>query len=182
MKRIMSLLVFVFSIVCILQPTKASAEDASGSAVIPYYQGSMDTGMYVTTGLLTVSNITDSPITVTITLYDHNGDIVTDTADPSSSAGHLKLAGSSASVTNWIDNAAGPDYSVSFTLGGHNTLRLSISSETTSLGYGRIQWYQSNSSATHGLTAHSRVWVYHDLGTKISNSMDSISVNGGMPF
>ena len=168
MKKIKVLLMSLVLITCMLgaNGTVAASSYSSGKAFIPYYSQS-DTLKTV----YTVANITDSPITVTVTIYNADGTLVTD--DNSSTTGRITA---STDFLNYSDQNI--DSSLTFTLNAHNTGYFIMNYNSAyNYGYGVINWTQ-NGTAVQGLVV---------TGKNISSSNNTlihhyIPVNNGLPF
>jgi hypothetical protein len=112
------------------------------------------------------SNITNNPLTVTITLYDKTGSILT-------SGFHI-----SNNVSN--PNTSPSNASLSFDLAANATctLKIWLSSSSDNYGYGIIEWTQ-NSTAICGLIAHGCDWYKNVSGAWTSYALP---INNGLPF
>lgn len=175
MKNIIS-----FAVVCLMLITATlPVFSAEGSAMIPHYQAyklsspqeDWHTHWYI-------SNITDSSLTVTITLYDQSGNIITD--DNSSSTGLIQAL----NVTNYSDNNTGS--TVSFNIGADSAGYVSIHSQTSGswkYGYGIIEWSQgTNNKKYQALIVHSRCTRLKVNGSLVYESAYGIPINNGQPF
>jgi len=137
MKKIKYLFMSLVVFVCFLSPmASASASNYStGKAVIPFYSQDASAASYYF-----VSNITDSPISVTVTLYNNDGTLVTD--DNSSTTGRIT---GSAALLNFDDQNT--DSTLTFTLNAHCTGSINLLIMATAhIGYGVIQWSQSGTT------------------------------------
>jgi len=137
---------------------------STGNAVLPLFY--TDT---TTTTTYSVSNITDKPIDVTITLYNRDGSLLTD--DNSYSLGSGKITCTD-NLLNYRDNNS--DSTVTFTLSQHKTSVLTaLYSQQQNFGYGIVEWKQEGSTQ-QGL-------IMTGSGNS-PNGSSGISINGGMPF
>jgi|GEM_PF-5513069 hypothetical protein len=165
MKKFKYFFMSLVLVTCMLgSSASASASSYStGKAVIPwYYQGTGDLSYY------SVSNVTDYPIHVTVTLFNLDGSLVTD--DNSSSSG--RIYGSS-QLLNYSDQLQ--DSTLTFTLNPHCTGNFMMyTSSISQSGYGTIQWRQDG-SATQGLV----VTGFEQFNYQ---ARSLIPVNNGMPF
>ncbi len=162
MKKILVCLVVM---ACLLGLSNV-AFGTSGSAVINHYWSTTG-GAY---SHLNVSNITDSTISVKITLYLLDGTILYDSSTNQSS-GYVKIdAGTILNYTEG-DNTK----TVSFDLAANQTCRFVVSG-FTAYGYGIIEWTQ-NSKETKGLVASSTL-----VNTGSGISISVIPINNGLPF
>lgn len=142
-----------------------ATSSAYGKGYISYWR---DNKSSVTTGY-SISNITDTPINVKVTLYKDDGTVFVD--DGSSTSGSITNQGTGSNYNDQLSDAT-----VSFTLDAHCSAYIVIHnlSETNS-GYGTIEWTQDNSSVTTGLVAHGTFY-------SSDNSRFDISINGSNPF
>jgi len=146
--------------------TSTSSTYASGKAVIPSFtqQANIDTN-------LNVSNITNAPINVTITLYNYDGTVITD--DNDANAGKIR----GTNLLNYDDQNT--NTTASFTLNGHSTGVVNIYFYTSlNYGYGVIQWSQ-DSDNINGLVVQGS---YLNRETTGETSRYGIPINNGMPF
>lgn len=160
MKKLLQVLVLLTVLIyCISIPAFA----ASGKAIVPpgdfrYFSASLNYNhMYF------VSNITNSPITVKITIFGKSGSVIT-----------TGISGSS-NVTNFTVNPG--DCSVSFDLDANATGYVTYSPTTQEWGYATIEWSQ-DSSAPYGLIAD----VKEGLTGTTGYGIRTLAVNNGMPF
>jgi hypothetical protein len=158
-----------FVLVTSILGVKSSANASSystGKAIIPSY-----VEQYAFATVFNVSNITDNPITVTVTLFNTDGTILTD--DNNMNAGRI----SGVNLLNYSDQNT--DSTLTFTLNPHATGQIitKMNTSITNVGYGVIQWRQEGNAA-YGLVAHSNV-VYNVVG---DSSRYAIPINGGLPF
>ncbi len=175
------LLICIMVIVCLVGSASVTYGN-SGSAIIPCVTRAREANRYFITGIF-YSNITNDPATITITLYDTNGEIIKDT-DNSQTAGAIQLGRTGATHLNYTENLS--NASVSFTLEGHKTGWIAVhqtsnSTGTQDVGYGIIEWTQEGSAhnvqclVAHGMMA--------DIYTNLANSSRfAIPINNGMPF
>ncbi len=171
MKKLLMSLVVVLSILFFQGPVFA----ASGKAVLPHYHGNYTSSSYYQVTHLFITNVTNATTSVTLTLYDASGTIVTD--DDNYDAGKIR-AESSVSAT-WDDNHSGS--SATFDLDSNETVLVTITGSATAIiGYGRIEWEQPNSDAVYGLIAHGFKTRYSQNAGFYSQA--SIHINNGLPF
>ena len=172
MKRLKYLFMALIMVTCLVgSSVPASASSYStGKAVIPFYnQNPYDSNQF------TVSNITDSPINVTVTLYNLDGTLVTDDGNPNT--GRV-ISATPSNTLNYNDCLS--DATLTFTLNAHNTAVFWATNTTTTElygGYGVIKWDQ-NSTALQGLVAYSFA-LYKNGNTYIRNTNP---INNGLPF
>jgi hypothetical protein len=167
MKIFKGLLVFVLLVGLFATNFTAQASSYStGKAVIPAYLTSSSAKT-----VFSVSNITDEQISVTVTLYEKDGTIITD--DNSSSAG--RITGSN--LLNYDDQNT--DSTLTFTLDAHCTGYFSTNyTSSVKFGYGVIQW-QQDSNALLGLVVVGAENIYVDTD---ADSRYLVPVNNGLPF
>jgi hypothetical protein len=168
MRRFKFLVMSLVLLTCLIgsQATISASSYSTGKAVIPtFYQGP------ITRSSFYVSNITDSPIEVIVTLYDSDGSIVIDDNDPAAG----RIMGSS-ELLNY--NELNTDCTLTFTLNSHGTGNFRISMYTeVKYGYGIIQWKQGG-NVLQGLVVHGGIVGHHE----IDDSTYAVPVNGGLPF
>jgi hypothetical protein len=169
MKRFKFLVMSLVLVTCLIgsQATISASSYSTGKAVIPYY---IQEETFYT--WCTVSNITDAPINVTVTLYDTDGTVLTD--DNSISTGLIQGEG----LLNYNDQRN--DSTVTFILNAHCTGIFRVRHETTdrNYGYGIIKWDQEG-NALQGLVATCHEGGRYPDGER---TRDSIPINNGMPF
>jgi len=133
---------------------------ASGSAIIPPY---ICKGTDIRTHLR-VSNITDSIITVKVTLYDHSGVVMNNIG---SNLNYDYIINLNTNTTN---------ETFSFDLNSHSTGFFTVSGfNNIEMGYGRIEWF-SEEDVIHGLVANGEM-VKDSLGARAL-----FQINQGQPF
>ncbi len=170
MKRFKALFMSLVLLTCMLgtSSTVNAATYSTGKAVIPVYGagGSNQTS-------INISNITDSPIDVTVTLYYPDGTIIID--DGSISTG--LIYSTYATMLNYNDQHT--DSTLTFTLNAHSTCRFKTNITTSQIqnGYGVISWSQ-NGTTLQGLVANASLGATTTTYTTAQN----ITINGGMPF
>lgn len=167
MKRLKYLFMALIMVTCMVGSSKTVSASSyeTGKAMIPYYN--VNSGTFCTYSL---SNITNSPIDITVTLFNSDGTVFTD--DGNASTG--KLIGYS--LMNYNDQNI--DSSITFTLNPHSTGIFKIDiNNTTNFGYGIVEWKQAG-NASHGLIASGLYTIKN--GTSYETS--TIEINGGLPF
>ena len=169
MKRFKAFLMSLVLVTCMLGTSGSvnAASYSTGKAVIPSYTTNSNSCCYCF-----VSNITDNPINVTVTLYDMDGSIVID--DNDASAGRITNV---SGLLNYCDENS--NSSLTFTLNAHSTGVFSLPFTTSlHIGYGVINWFQ-DSNALQGLVA----WGA-ECYTEASGDADraSFEINSGLPF
>lgn len=147
-----------------------SVETATGKAILNEVACDASNCTYFTS-----SNITDSPINVKVTIYKHDGTLLTD--DGSSSSGIIRIADAASVMQNYSDN--NNDSTLTYTLPAHTTGTIVITNAITFRGYGVVQWSQSNSSAVVAMVAEANVQVWAP-GTAVDRYY--VPVNGGNAF
>lgn len=169
MKKFKVLMCLLICVTCTLgmSPVVRASSYSTGKAVIPLF---IQDGTH--SGMFTVSNITDNPISVTVTLYNSDGSILVD--DNSANTG--RITGTN-ELINFTDQNT--DSTLTFTLSAHSTgiFYTYHNTPTTKYGYGIIKW-QQDGNALQGLVAQGS-YVYTSSG-EISHF--SIPINGGLPF
>lgn len=137
-----------------------------GKAVIPSYEVAPTCATH-----FYVSNITDFPINVIMTLYKEDGSLLTD--DNNISKGVIVGSGQ---LLNYCDKNT--DSTVTFTLNAHCTGEVSVMyPNPLQRGYGVIQWNQDG-NALQGLVA----WGHMAFYKSSEESRAAIEINGGLPF
>lgn len=143
---------------------------STGKAVIPHFGEANNTS----TGF-TVTNITDNPINVTVTLYNNDGTMLVD--DNSATTGII-TSGQPDQLLNYCDQST--NSSATFTINAHCTGKLLLSTTTVSrTGYGIIQWTQNTGNTLQGLVVSGFQFI--NSGTDQATVLP-IDVNGGLPF
>ncbi|BCJ98131.1 hypothetical protein [Anaerocolumna chitinilytica] len=169
MKRLKYLFMALVMVTCLVSPSGivSASSYSTGKAVIPWYVQSSSTMCG-----FSVSNITDKPINVTITLYNSDGTILLD--DNSASTGFIT---GTSELLNYCDQNT--DSTLTFTLNAHSTGTFQTYYNTISKsGYGVIKWEQDG-TAIQGLVAHGG---YQNKVSNTVNSAFAIPINGGLPF
>jgi hypothetical protein len=162
----MKKLLFVFSLLTVLIGSvsiPALAQTASGKAVVPPFDSRYLSSAVFSVDQFFITNITSSPITVTITIYNSAGSMVTSGLAPAVGA------------TNFVLNPGGS--TASFTLAPNGTAFLQYAPTTVDVGYATVAWTQSNSTAQYGLIADVRE-AYVSTG----QAFRALAVNNNMPF
>lgn len=165
------LLSVILAIVCLLGVGSITLAN-SGQAILPHWF-TYSAPNSTTWNYICLSNITNAPISVTITLFKNDGSIFKD--DNSRITG-LITAGAYLDYNEDPSNAT-----VSFTLAPNSTGMITINSSISGYtGYGIIGWNQA-SNAVHGLVAYSKSYAYASAPGPNTDS-HSIPINGGLPF
>lgn len=150
--------------------TASASSYSTGKAVIPSF-GSNKTMC----SFFYVSNITDKPINVTITLYNLDGSIIID--DNSPTTGRIALINGTPS--NY--NEAQTDCSLTLTIDANCTNVIGLPYDNNNnllLGYGVIQWTQSGRALQGLIVSGQKLYIT----TTGDNSRLNIDVNNGLPF
>lgn len=144
-------------------------ETASGSAYLNIFYTNSDV-----TNCINISNITDQPVSVTLTLYKADGTLIKD--DGSSTTGYIKENKEDCSaLLNYSDN--NPTSTLTFTLNAHSSGCFWIGNRSLlTTGYGVIKWSQNNSTADKALVA-----AAVQFSATTTNSVPFL-INAGMPF
>lgn len=144
---------------------------ASGKAVMAsaYADTSSAANTYIK-----LTNITNAPVDVKVTFYSHDGSVIKD-------AGNNSSTGLIRGFNGIAYDETLTDASVSITLAANNTgdVRLGNTPSSYVWGYAVIEWEQTDSSVPFGLIAHGFRVV--NSGASSYNET-SILINGGMPF
>lgn len=158
------------TLVCLLSMTTISLA-ASGKAMIaPYVTESSSTGT-VCKSYIYLSNITDAPLSIKMTLYKTDGSVLLDTGNSISSG---EIAGDS--LGDYSENVT--NGSVSFSLAAHSSGRVRITSSDYRIGYGIIEWTQ-DSQVAYGLIATGE--SHASLSSGVGFCWN-ININNGLPF
>jgi len=168
MKKILLCLVVM---VCLLGVAGTAFGNSGGANIAPFSTGVNNGANYY--DYILISNITNSDVTVTITLYFSDGTIIKD-IDNNASTGILRAT----NVSSYSDNLASA--SQTFTLGAHQTSNMSlINNSSLTYVYGRIEWSQDNSTTNSLLcNGYTSYWL---TGAPTTTFLPII-VNGGLPF
>lgn len=167
-------LIFMILCLCFFMFSQGNIASAnSGMATIPYFYAS--DGTYYSSSVYFISNVTEEPITVTITLYKEDGTILTDT-DNDSTTGTIR--GTNFSSYSEYSDINSPS-SLTVTLNGLESGYLSICSSTLSFGHGVIKWNQ-DSNALYGLVSHG--YMYQKRNSTDQTSRTAIDINNSQPF
>jgi hypothetical protein len=169
----MKKLLFMFSLLTVLVGSNSllAFAQASGKAVVPPFDARYtNSAGFIQVDFL-ATNITSSPMNVTITIYGQTGSIVTTQL--------AVVTGTGAGVSNFVLNPGG-GASASFTLAANSTAFIVYGPLTADCGYATIGWTQSNSTAQYGLIAD--VKENQTVTGASSWFMRTIAVNNGMPF
>lgn len=146
----------------------AFAQTASGKTVVPPFDSRYASSSSQFQDSFFVTNITSSPITVILTIYNQTGTMVT--------SGVSVVSGTGAGVTNFALNSGGG--TASLTLAANATTHLSYVPSTLDCSYATIAWTQSNSTALFGLLAD----VKENYLGGSALSIRTIAVNENRPF
>lgn len=171
---------FALLLTVLLPSFVLAAPSASGIATIPLWQGYYASVHDQQLSTITVSNITGSTVSVTITLYSHDGTVVSD--DGSGTTGFVRYLSPSSTISSSYDDSISTG-TVSFDIGAHETATvfLQFSSATGDWGYGTIQWTAAAGPGIKALVAHMR--NNRTVATSgVSVSENDVMVNGGLPF
>lgn len=170
MRKLTYPFVFLFT-VCLTSMASAG----SGSAVIPFHRGADNPGNYFYRTTIQISNITNAPIEVTITLFHWDGTLVQD-GDDNMGTGLLQ----GYNFVNYDDDPPAASYKgiinpkesagIGFK-GIHGGLQ--------PYGWGLVQWNQESDAAV-GVVAHGYAETRF-YSTNIGYQF-AIPINGGEPF
>lgn len=168
MKRtILLIFTFVFS-------TMALA--ASGTATFAPFENYIFSNDNFKRAYINVSNITGETVTVSFTLYDEAGNMVTD-ANGTAASGPLRAQ---YNFTNYSDSLT--DKSAQFDLPPYSTARLHVEGTSNpTMMFGNIEWTQ-NSKASVAVIASMEVNRFYRSGHKQSAQTQTVSINNGLPF
>ena len=159
------LLICLMVVVCLLGLAGTSF-GSNGKAIIPSVVWNYSSSNNNTIPYILVTNITDTLITITVTIYNPDGTIL-----------HSGLYSNNVSDFN----SSLTDASASFTLAPNVTggIYVNNSNITSSVfGYGRISWNNDSTTTQNGVMAHTYL-------VKTSNGAQTIVpifVNSGLPF
>lgn len=158
------IVLFVLLLSLLVIPSVVQAK--SGSAVIPFYYIEKSSN-HTDKTILYISNITDQPISVDITLFTKEGTIFKDTAGD-----HIFISNVSSYSLNNINST------LSFNLNSNATTYIVLKSELTTqkYGYGVIEWSQ-DSNNTYGLVASGSY-----LQARPGTSRFAMQINDSKPF
>lgn len=140
---------------------------ASGNVLIPHFNTDGQSEMY---SFFYLSNITDQPVDISVTFYDKSGNVLRD--DNSASTGPIKAF----DALNYQEPTSGP--SITMTIDPNSTGSIKLQPNFDTVGYGKIEWVQSNTNRRKALIAHGRMW----RNLSGNESSHSIVVNNGMEF
>lgn len=148
----------------------------TGKATINHFQSSYHNSTSRMESYIYLTNISASSTNVKITLYNKNGEILTD-GDNNSVTGLLRAD----NVSAYSDNSS--TYSMQFNLEENNSTRVSINNSSTTdiYGYAVVEWSKSEnpgpSLASYSLIGHANSYrVYNGTG------YFSVPINNGNPF
>lgn len=158
-------LVCLVTMVCLLSLSTVTLAN-SGSAILPYISWSYTSSTHYRNPEFTVSNITNQPITISITVYNSDGTVL--------DGKYFKTSGN---AQNLIANPSS-ETSVSFTLNAYCTGGTYISG-ITGMGYGRITWSNSDPNTSQGIVA---TIGHYTQNSQMSFSSTVIPINNGLPF
>lgn len=117
-----------------------------------------------------LSNITGSTTTITITMFDGAGNVITD-GSTNAVDGSVRTSGTSPTVTNWDESST--TYTASFQLEKRSTADLYFRPSSQTIGYALIEWKQQN--PVKSLIGH----AYFESSGGV---MDWEPINNGQPF
>lgn len=148
----------------------------SGKGIIGHFEAfSVEPGDNQTDGYIYLTNVAAEPITVTITVYDRNGNIIRE-QDNNASAGIIKVDDAS----NYSD---GVTYTAKFNIGVNSTSRFWLDANYGSWyrGYAVVEWEKSTASnlvLQNALIANAM--IYRSFERNVGYYI--IPVNNGAPF
>ncbi len=161
---------------CSMQTIIAHAN--SGSAHIPPTECYFSSGDLFKRTSINVSNITDSNVEITITLYNHNGILVTD-GDNNPSGGNLQAH---FNYQNYTDNLT--DSSLSLTIPANGAVQIWIHGGQGSqsiLCSGKIEWTQQSKAAIALIASIENREFWRD-SRRASSGRNALQINNGQPF
>lgn len=175
MKKFKIFLMSFIMVMCTLgiSTSAYASTESKGKAIIPFfYQGqSCWTGYYV-------SNITDKPIDVIVTLYDSNGSMIID--DGNANTGRIRMS-EFLGIVPQSYNDKNADSTITFSINPHSSTYFKMDiTNSTYFGYGDILWRQSG-SITQGLVCTGVSWQYNKDNPALHERMP-IDINSGLPF
>lgn len=175
MKKNKLIILLLLLIVCTLgvNTSALASTQSSGKAVIPFfYQGPTTwTGYYI-------SNITDQPIDVIVTLYDSNGSLIMD--DGNANTGRIRMS-DLLNILPQSYNDKNTNSTITFTINAHSSIYFKMDlTNSTYFGYGDIQWRQSG-SITQGLVCTGISWQMNKDNSDLHGRLP-IDINSGLPF
>ena len=150
----------------------------SGQAIIPTNQSYFTSNDNFQRSIINVSNITNKPVTITIKIYNQDGNLVID-GDGSETTGNMRGVHS---FTNYSESLTGK--TVEFTLAANGSAGIYLlgdSGSTDLLSYGTIKW-QQNSKATVALIANISSNRFSRISGQQSSGKTQMEINGGLPF
>lgn len=118
-----------------------------------------------------MSNITQAPINVTVTLYNQDGNVVKDNGD-NPTAGYLRA------FDYVYYSEVNTHGTATFTIAANSTSQLQLESTHYGVGYGKIEWEQSGTSLSQAMVAHMRTY-------RVKSGVESAystHINNGTPF
>lgn len=170
MKKFLS---FVLMVTILGLPMQAMATaDARGAAIIPPYYGYLDGGGSFLGPYVNISNITNSTVTVKITLYKQDGTILYD-ASTNATQGYF----GSRYTNNFTE--ANSDFTATFDIDANETVQVfwpNVGTTLDTVGYGKIEWTIASSKLPVALIAGGFV------ASTSGESRYSFVVNNGLPF
>ena len=141
---------------------------ASGSAIIPYFHAETTTGINYTK--IYISNITNNPINVKVTLFSKDGTIFKNVGN---------LIYRSENLENFNTNLS--DASLSYTLYNNKSSMIMFTHVANEFGYGLIEWTQ-DSDSVYGLVAMGKEVQNPNKDFRGDPVFTNYPINNGLPF
>lgn len=148
----------------------------SGKAIVNHFQAfSAAPGNNQMNSVIYVTNTATEKVSVTITLYNHDGTIIGE-QDNNPAAGLIKVTGGQ----NYTDSST---YTSRFELSANSTARLlsDVPYNADMFGYAVVEWEKAENSTTvlqNALVSHAV--IYRSYGNNVGYY--SVQVNNGAPF
>lgn len=152
----------------------SSAHAASGSAFIPHWESQYITANNFHATYIFVSNITDTAVSVSLTLYDESGAIVSDDGSPTTGALTAYF-----NYSSYNDNVTGA--SATFDIPANSTARLTVLTAHKA-GHGKISWTQNSDNVVALFAYTQREWYVNGSTTFNGRTYSNMEVNEGKPF
>lgn len=155
--------------------TSISSFANSGKAIVSHFYSDTYAASNQTDGMLFVTNIASESVTITVTMYDDNGNVIFDT-DNNPNVGIIKAS----NTTSYSDSSS---HSAKFNLAPNSTSRVWLDAQVYPgiSGYAIIKWEKAENTPTvisHALVSHALMYRVHQGHV----GYYGVAVNNGNPF
>jgi hypothetical protein len=152
--------------------TQEQSPSASGEAYIPAFLTFTSSATWMQSLDLAITNITDTPVTVSVLLYGATGEMYE----------YADIVKALRNISSYdAGSGANPEYTIRFTVQPKNVGMVYLRIDSNSWGHGLIRWEQESSN-TKAITATAVNYTGYSGVEGTSHASHVIPVNTGMPF